>query len=1311
MQDDLLEGRVKDFGQKHRRRRILRRVVSGLACGVVFCTTYVLILPAITMSRANPQLNAVETRAVLGEILTLEVTAQPNSKNEQTVFYLAVEQDNAGYALEFDDFGVAVVACQGGEEIELHREYADDGTVGYWFVLPYADEAAVLELPCVNGIGTLIPISPEETTAVPADIALMEDVPPVEEELPAEEDILPDVNPTAGNATFIEEESPIAEEPSIEDEALIEETSSAVEEPAAESEPLIEEDLPTVEAPSIGPHVEEDASTAEDTYIECNSPIEEQTTTEEVSSTADETPTKEEFSTETMSVDTMEETLICYSLPESNSDEALASVSESGEAESSESFDSEENEEFSQMEYEAGDPEAPGSLAVSAGSGATLEDARDAARSDTDGFVLCWVEDIPPVVDDIRTLTAVIHTDDTYQTLAADDTVITLTGCFPEGAEALAFPVEVETGLDILCAYDITIRLPDGSVFEPEENQTLTVSIQSSLLNDTGGAALAAYLLPQQGEMEQLETSVSDGGVTTSLPSESEFVLALGAAEKILMENEIPLASDETIAALTTDSADSFTYTDESTGFTATLTLKSSYYITADFDLVVARQDQAGYTNALDSFTTHGQTVEEAAIYKVYLVDKSSNQIHTNLGCAYTLEMSWPNGLFTQVDASDFLNFTYCKNSGSEPTELSNCQVTYSEDGNVTVLTATDSYYPNSAEFMFVRSSAPNGLTAGQYKLTFNEGKDTFLTDPAYSPYYNSNSPIGTAGSFHIVAFDSAYLNAHTNGNVLANNLYAEANFGTSNFANELSYIQNYKRVNGNSASSADHILVIGSENTVEFVDNGNAFSVNGTKIDKPCNLIQDKDTAAAPFIDLNRVKAEISQISGNLNGYEDANLTYTSAAVLSADHSKLELTTPSGVGVVNYTAAELDEKLGSYVQIDGFKTGSNGTVVINVNCTGATKIDMPQARIVIDGQLQNTSEVTEFSAGKVIWNFVNAGGVTINTHLMTGIILAPGATVNINQNLNGTVVADIININAESHRTDFTGKVIEPEEETKENEYYVTVRKIETGYAGSALPGAEFDLYKWENNDWVKVNTETLITGSSGTVMLHNLDASVAYKLVETKAPVGYVLKNGAFYFWVRTDKNQTQPDQRPSNFSGSMVEVGDTLFAANDKADVTVETTSLTVRKLWKTSDGTELTDITVKSITVEIYQIADDNTAKKTLYTKLTLNQENYWESVLNNLPLTGTDSSGNPISFTYTVEEAAVDGYQASYETDDGVVTITNKKAETSGGSYVLPETGGTGTTLYTIGGLLLLAGAGFLLLHNYRKRRKEDFTSS
>ena len=42
---------------------------------------------------------------------------------------------------------------------------------------------------------------------------------------------------------------------------------------------------------------------------------------------------------------------------------------------------------------------------------------------------------------------------------------------------------------------------------------------------------------------------------------------------------------------------------------------------------------------------------------------------------------------------------------------------------------------------------------------------------------------------------------------------------------------------------------------------------------------------------------------------------------------------------------------------------------------------------------------------------------------------------------------------------------------------------------------------------------------------------------------------------------------------------------------------------------------------------------------------------------------------------------------------------------------LPNTGGAGTVPYTMGGILLLTGAAFLLLYNHTKRRKEDSPSS
>lgn len=677
--------------------------------------------------------------------------------------------------------------------------------------------------------------------------------------------------------------------------------------------------------------------------------------------------------------------------------------------------------------------------------------------------------------------------------------------------------------------YDISL-VCDGVEIEPEGGAVeVCISLKpNTLLTEEPSATVQVYHMAQEPELLETEVeSEADGTVNVNFATES--------------------FSEYGIMLLSTDAATdtgAFKYTDDTV--TITLQLDSTYYTTDKYTLNVEKKKADDYENALQIFTSHGQVIKEAVIYKIYLIQNDNKQTHTNLNCGYTLNFSWPEGLFTEVTGDDFLDYVYNKNSNSEPTALNNLEVTCDESsGNVIELSASESYWPNSAEFMFVRSSAPNGLIAGSSKLTYNSVKDAFITDSAYSKYYNANSPIGTAGSFHIVAFNEAHLLAHTNGNVLAKTLYAGSNFGTNNYADELSYIQSYAQINATSASNEQHLLALGSENTITFEDNGNAFGVNGTKIDKPKNFVQDKDTNAAPLIDLNRVEQEISQIAGNLAGFMEANLTYTTGG----SYNTLMLNDPDAVGVANYTAAELGE-LGSYLRLDGFQSGHSGSVVINVDCAGISELNMPQARIVIDGQEVSVNEVIEFSAGKVIWNFTNAQDTTIITHLMTGIILAPGATVNINENLNGTVVAKNVYVKAESHRSDFTGKITEPNPDDDNCKSYITVQKTETGYAGKALPGAQFDLYKWEGDIWKQINTEPLKTNDHGTFMLHNLAASTAYKLVELVPPDGYVKSEEPFNFWVKTDKNQTQPNSKPDGFNGTAVEVGGTLLAANDVA-----------------------------------------------------------------------------------------------------------------------------------------------------------------
>ena len=267
--------------------------------------------------------------------------------------------------------------------------------------------------------------------------------------------------------------------------------------------------------------------------------------------------------------------------------------------------------------------------------------------------------------------------------------------------------------------------------------------------------------------------------------------------------------------------------------------------------------------------------------------------------------------------------------------------------------------------------------TYGNYHFSFNEGKDTFIRDPAYEDYYNENSPLGTAGSFHLVAFGTANLGTHTNGNVLAHTLEAGSNFGTNNYEKELTYALYYERINAGSASgTADHILVVGSENMVTLGGNGDHILVNDSKIDKPYNIIQDMDSDVGPFVDLDRVEREITGLSARLAVFDTANVNYSFS---DQNRRYIELTDPDAVGVLNIAASELNNYQNNPLKIRGFYSGHSGSIVINVDCTGVDHVYLPnEAKVTVDGKEQSTNEVTEFSAGKVVWNFLNAEGCTI---------------------------------------------------------------------------------------------------------------------------------------------------------------------------------------------------------------------------------------------------------------------------------------------------------------------------------------------
>lgn len=753
-----------------------------------------------------------------------------------------------------------------------------------------------------------------------------------------------------------------------------------------------------------------------------------------------------------------------------------------------------------------------------------------------------------------------------------------------------------------------------------------------------------------------------------------------------------------TLAALmipaSTEEVQVFSATDSTGKVNTELSLYYNYnYTTQNTGLRVSKLNASGYTDKVKNFLKFD--AEEVVPYKIALYNKqNTSQEYENLWFQYKLEIDVPEGLFSSFGPSDYIYCGAVKYGSIESVGVSS--VRYDSAGNITKLVIEGSGYPSQNEFVFMRTSKRIEVKVNGQALEYNYQKDAFRLDSAYEKYHNRQSPIGIAGSFHIVAFDTANLNTHTNGNVLAKNLYATSNFGTNGLADELTYAQNYCKVNGGSGSSADHVLVVGSSASVSTADNNNYWSISGTKLDRPKRLIQDDNTAKAPFIDLAAVETEIRSVSARINSFENRNIT--------TGNGEIRLTQKDGIGVIDFTA---DDVNGKGFRMEGFSRGHDGTIIVNVDCAGRSSVSIEKARIYVDGADGGLGEVTDFSNGKVIWNFVNADGATINLKEVAGMILAPGATVNLDANVNGTIVADIVNVNAESHRTDFTGIL----EVVPDDEYVIKFTK--PGNVGEVYPDVDLDIYEWQDDEWVKVDDVT--TDENGNVTLEELKPSTSYTVVED----GRTPDDEDVIIWIPKGSEKLPESRPPGDHTYEIVTPGE-IITIQKELEVTPEdpedepavpqepqTMNLVITKEWKTADGETVGTLPedITEVQVRIWQHAGGG---KYLYGEesVYISRDAGWQTVIEGLPLTGT-IDGSPVEYTYSVQEINIDERftsSASEPVDATVgetemsVSITNTYKNEEG--YVLPDAGGMGTAPLMLAGLCLVVISAGLL---YRRK--------
>ena len=352
----------------------------------------------------------------------------------------------------------------------------------------------------------------------------------------------------------------------------------------------------------------------------------------------------------------------------------------------------------------------------------------------------------------------------------------------------------------------------------------------------------------------------------------------------------------------------------------------------------------------------------------------------------------------------------------------------------------------------------------------------TFAESEAYKSA--NNPPLDIANVFHLFAFEDITLNAHCNGNFAAPTVNALQASGTNQKGEQVGNTGTHPDVLGEISLATKSLQIQGSTKVDEllvpkshvitdangdFIDesnmspkpvdeNGKVVGQIKIGVDKAnANLVDMKDSYVGfidnSYVDFADYQKKYAEFSKNLAKL-DSNVT------LSGDENAQKATVnlaANKANVLNMTAEEFAKyQNGFEIKNVVFEDTNNdgkkeypGTqsLIINVDMKGVKLAEgkkekeyttNSQTFVYRTDEKNNpvtNAEVNVLDGTIILWNIYDSSSKDYCYHgtytfgkASLGSVLAPYAAIYANQNVDGNIIANTIETNAESHRCDFMG-------------------------------------------------------------------------------------------------------------------------------------------------------------------------------------------------------------------------------------------------------------------------------------------------